>query len=588
MAIPIPNNKYRGFPSNLLAATVYLVMAILTMGGCTKAFGEPNHLADPPLVASVPAAQHTEVLYMLLVSEIALSRQQPELALQNYLKMAEMTHDPAIAEQATQLAINLQAPVEAAISAKLWANTATDNLQAQLIAMTLSIGQSIEEATPYLIRAIDLNPNQADQYLLEIQTRLSDASAKKLTEALNQLAAQRPKNPYVNMAAAQSAALQGDTKNANHLVDIALTLNPNLTSALELKARLIRYVADSDTSALKFLSEKVQAFPENHELRLFYSSALIDSGKTEEAKRQLLTLTKDKPSSGQALVLLSEIYLKENNTSIAIETLKKALDFPETKDAAQFLLGEAEENLGNNQAAIRWYADIQPGSYQIQAIVRAVALLKKQKAYKEAIYLLHSSSPNTLEEQKQLIITEIDLLNMSESSEEAMELANEVLPKLPNDPDILYSHAMTATKLKKWEVAEDDLKKILKQNPNNANALNALGYTLASNKNRLTEALYYLNQALAIAPNNPIFMDNIGWIYYRLGDMQQATTYLKKANKLSEDGDIAAHLGEVLWVNNQKKEAISVWKKAYKKNSDNLLLKDTLKRLNINLKNQSN
>lgn len=576
------NNEYRGFPNHLRVALVYLVTALLTMGASPISMAKSSD-KEESAVAEISPSQHSQVLFLLLTAEIAASRHEEAIALHNYLQAAEITQDPAIAEQATQMAINFQAPLEATMGAELWAKTAPNNLQAQLIAMTLSIGHSSEKALPYLSRAIEINPTQVDQYIMEIQTRLSDSSALKLKEALAEIALQKPKDAYAHLVAAQSAAQQGDIRNANRLVDIALQLIPDLTHALQLKARLIRYSAETDASALKFLAEKVQQFPHNKELMLFYANALIDNGNTAEAKIQLMPVVEDKQLGGQALVTLGDIFLKEDKIAQAKETLTKALEFSDSRDYAQFLLGQVEERQGNIPAAIRWYSDIQPGSYQILATMRAATLLKKIKAYKEAISLLHNATPTTIEEQKQLILAEIDLLNTSNANDEAMELVNEVLPKLPNDPDILYMHAITASKLKKWEIAEESLNKILKQNPNNANAQNAMGYVLSFNKNRWKESIEHLNQALALAPNNPYFMDTLGWVHFRQGDLQQAKTYLQKASSLSDDGEIAAHFGEVLWSNNQKEDAILVWKKALEKNNDHPALLETIRRLHVNL-----
>ncbi len=153
--------------------------------------------------------------------------------------------------------------------------------------------------------------------------------------------------------------------------------------------------------------------------------------------------------------------------------------------------------------------------------------------------------------------------------------------KIPHDEDVLYSHAVTAIKLKKWETAETDLKEILKQNPNHANALNALGYALSFNNGRFDEALVYINQALSLAPNNPLFMDTLGWAYYQSGHYKQSVHYLKIALDLSENPKIAAHLCEALWVNNQKDEAKTILKKALEANKDSEELLDTLKKLKI-------
>lgn len=563
---------------------VYLIILSTTMVfgvAIYPAFGsEPSNIPVPEL----PDSKRQKIIFQILLAEIAASRNENAIALQNYMQAAETTKDPLIAEQATQWAINLQAPTEASQAAELWAKIAPKNLQAQLIAMTLTIGQSVDKAMPYLNKAIELNPQEIDGYIVEIQARLSEKSARHLNEALNKLAKSQPKNPYVLLAAAQSTSQLAKIKEGNQLVDSALTLKPNFTHAIQLKARLIRYESKTDETALQFLAEKVKAFPDNYEIRLFFANALLDNGDIEQAKFQLNQISKNKNFGGQALVLLGEIALKENKFQAANAALQDALEYPQSRDSAQYLLGEAEERQGHLKAAIEWYRNIPAGNIQTLAFLRAANIYKKQKNYKDAIHLLHSASPSSVEEQKQLLLTEIDILNTSKSYEEAMELANDLLSKLPGDAEVLYIHAIIATQQKKWDTAESNLKKILKQNPNNANALNALGHTLSFNKDRLEEALNYLNQALALAPNNPYFMDSVGWTYYRLGDFKQAIHYLTKANTLIDDGEIAAHLGEVLWSNNKKEDAKAIWTKAYQKNKDNAILLDTLKRFKVNVK----
>ena len=424
---------------------------------------------------------------------------------------------------------------------------------------------------------------QVEQHIVDIQTRLSDNSAKNLKDALNQIATDKPDNAYIQLAAAQSSAEQGDIQGALKRVENALGKMPDLTRALQLKARLISFEKKSDLPALEFLNAHLEKFPQNAELRLFYANALIDNEKRDEAKKELLKITDHKTAGGFALVFLGEIYLKESNWKDANQVLKKAMLFPETKENAQYMLGETEELQGNHDTALEWYTQVGPSAFHVPATLRAVLLLKQKKEYADAIYLLHNSTPITLEEQKQLLLAEMDILNASQRHEDTLELANEILTKIPDDPDVLYMRAITATKVKKWDIAELDLKKILKQNPNNANALNALGFTLSFQKERIQEALQHINQALAIAPNNPDFIDSLGWTYYRAGDIPKALTYLKQANDLSDDATIAAHFGEVLWMNNQKDLAMGVWKKALK-NPDAEELKETLNRLKVDLK----
>lgn len=554
---------------------VYLLITFLTMGASNIALAETESSEK----------QNSLVLYNILVAEIAASREMKQVALNHYLKAIKQTKDPAVAEASTLLAISLEAPDEALISAERWAKEDPLNLQAQLITMTLLISQSIEQALPYLTKVIELDPTQNDHALMEVQSRLSESSAKNLKEALNTIALTRPNDPYAHLIAAESAVEQRDIGSATRWVDSALNQKPDLTGAIELKARLIRYQKDSDAPAMRFIKAQLEKFPQNNELRFFYASALLDVEKIEEAKSELKQLVNDPKYGGSALLILADLYLKEKQWKEASSALKKAQAFPDASDGAEYLLGEAEELQGNSSAAIERYSNVNKSPYQIPAVLRAIALLRKTQSYQEAINLIHNSTPTTFEEQKQLLLIEIDLLNASKASDEAMELASDILIKLPGDEDILLSRAITATKLKKLELAETDLKQILKQNPNNANALNALGYVLTFHNHRLNEAIDYIAQALSLAPNNPVFMDTMGWAYYQLGNYTESVRYLKMALDLTQNPQIAAHLGEALWVNNQKNEAKTIWKKALAEHHNDEELLETLKRLKVDLKN---
>jgi tetratricopeptide (TPR) repeat protein len=535
----------------------------------------------------IKSETHQQLLYMLLVAEMAASRDLPSLALPYYLQAAKNSTDPLIAQQATQWAIEFQSPEAAIMGAQLWARHAPDNLQAHLVTTTLLIGQSIQNALPYLTRALEIAPLEVNQNIVSIQSKLSEKSASHLKMALQLIAKDRPNDPYTQLAASQTSASLGDFKNANCLADKALALKSDLTPALELKAQLIRNEDDSDVRALKFLSNKVAAFGNNSELRLFYASALLDANRLDEAKTHLKLLTTDKTVGGQALIFLAEIYISHHDLQTPTSLLKQVLSYPDNRDNAQYLLGEIAEYQGKTIDAIRWYSDINPGAYQIPAILRATALLKGNQDYDRAIHLLKSASPTTLEEQKQLILTEIDVLAISKQPEDASALINEVLAKLPNDPDVLFSHALLSIRLKQWSTAEHNLTSILEADPHHADALNALGYMYSLQNERQVEAKHYISQALKISPNNPAYLDTMGWLEYRLGDNEEALTYLLKAHEYSREAEIAAHLAEVLWAVGKQTEAKLLLMQALKQNPNRDVLKEAIQRLKVNVSSEA-
>lgn len=453
--------------ATIIKNTVYLLILILTMGGCHAVYAEDN-------TSIIAAKQNSLLIYNVLVAEIAASRHMKQVALNYYLKAIKQTNDPTVAEASTLLAISLEAPNEALFSAERWAKEDPLNLQAQLVTLTLLIGTSIEKSLPYLTKIIEIDPEQIDNPIMEVQSRLSDNSAKNLKEALNIIAESRPTDPYAQIIAAESAIEQRDIKSATHWVDSALTQKPDLTRAIQLKARLIRHQKNSDTPAIRYIKNQLDKFPNDNELRFFYASALLDTNNTDDAKLELQKLSDDSKYGGSALLILADIYIKEKDLNTALKALKKAQTFTGASDGAEYLLGEIAELQGDPSKAIERYSNVDKGPYQIPAVLRAIALLKETQNYQEAINLIHNSSPTTFEEQKQLLLSEIDLLNANKESDVAMQLASDILTQLPNDEDILLMRAITATKLKNWEIAESDLKQIITQNPTNTNALSAL------------------------------------------------------------------------------------------------------------------
>lgn len=475
-----PNGGSKGGLSYL---PVYLLLVLLaTHPSDIPLQASPNQrpTQSQPIALTDPQTQPegANALYLLLMAEMAINRNLKPLALKNYLIVANESNDPAIAEEATLLAIHLDATQDALSAAKRWAKIDPKNCQAQLLAMTLLIGTSMDEAIPYLKNAFASNFPNIDQEILEIQLRLTKESARALQRALAYIAETDPQNTIILLSAAQSAAQQKDPKNAKRFVNEALKIDSKMTRAIQLKSRIIHYEKSADL-ALEFLKTEVQKNPSNTELSLFYANALYENEEKKAAANILLPLVNDKIIGGSASMLLAEIYANEKEWIAAKKMLDKALLLPDTQAAAKYLLGEIAEYQKDLPTAIQWYSRVPESPYHIPAILRAVSLLKQTRAFDEAIELLQNGSPTSTEEQKYLLLTEIDLLNLSKKHDEAFQLVNDIIPKLPTDPDVLFSHAITAIKLKKWEIAENDLKQILKQNPNHTSASNILGCVLA-------------------------------------------------------------------------------------------------------------
>ncbi|MCB1848460.1 MAG: tetratricopeptide repeat protein, partial [Halieaceae bacterium] len=144
----------------------------------------------------------------------------------------------------------------------------------------------------------------------------------------------------------------------------------------------------------------------------------------------------------------------------------------------------------------------------------------------------------------------------------ALAVINEALQQMPDSTALRYARAMLAEELGDLALLESDLRRIIAEEPDNATAMNALGYTLANRTRRYEEAYGLISQALALQPNEPAIMDSMGWVLYRMNRNEEALDYLARAYAAFPDPEVAAHLGEVLWVSGDTGKAMQVWQGA--------------------------
>ena len=200
-------------------------------------------------------------------------------------------------------------------------------------------------------------------------------------------------------------------------------------------------------------------------------------------------------------------------------------------------------------------------------------------AIQPAINLLKQQTPaqqeNTLKQLQSLLAKAKD---ESEALNAFYQIASTIkLP--PNDATLMYTYAMAAEKVGRLDVMEKILREILSKNPNDVNALNALGYSLADRNLKLPEAFILINKAHQLSPKDGFILDSLGWINFRLGKNAIALEQLQQAFNIKPEADIAAHAGEVLWVMNQPEQAEEMWRQGQKLDANNSTLKETLKRL---------
>jgi tetratricopeptide (TPR) repeat protein len=247
-------------------------------------------------------------------------------------------------------------------------------------------------------------------------------------------------------------------------------------------------------------------------------------------------------------------------------------------DVVRFYLGQLNEDRKRPDEALKWYSAVAQGEQFIPAQARYAAILAKQGRLPEARKHLQQATASSPQQRVQLTQAEAQLLRDANAYQEAFDVLGQALAQMPDNPDLLYDHAMAAEKLNRLDILEANLKQLIKLRPDHAHAYNALGYTLADRNQRVEEAYRLIETALKLAPDDPFIQDSMGWVLYRMGRNQEGLDYLQRAFKQRPDAEIAAHLGEVLWVLDQRDGARKIWTEALKAHPDNELLQGTVKR----------
>lgn len=520
----------------------------------------------------------------LLTAELALSRQQPLVALNSYLEAAKLSRDADIAQAATQLAIEMMLDKQAIEATKLWAELSPNNLEPQLVAITLLVNFEPKSIEKYMKQALAVAPNEFPESMQLIHSQIPESSRAILLARMESLVKDTPNDPYALIALAYIKVQTGELDEVQKLTKKALTIKPDATIAIELQAKLISHNGGNDLPAIEYLEKKTIENPSDERLRMFLASALVDNNLYTKAKKHLNNLTESSNHKGQALFLLSEVHIIENNYDLAIDALKKCRDIKSVSGKSKYMLGQIYELQGKDNLAIAEYKSVEDEVLQLTSLLRAVELLKQQKKYEEALDTIGSANPQTLPEQKQILLIELDLMIALDNTEKAMYLVNHALKALPNDIDFLYMRSIMANKLNQPNIAESDLNKILSLNPNHANALNILGYTLSAQKERHEEALEYLNRAIQISPNNPNIMDSMGLLLFRMGQLQDSLSWLEKAYSLQPEAGIAVHLSEVLYALGKHKKALDVIDDAMTKSPGHHELKRIKDKIHIHSK----
>jgi uncharacterized protein (TIGR02996 family) len=417
---------------------------------------------------------------------------------------------------------------------------------------------------------------------LVAQLLLSVVNGDIGTKLLGQLGAlpELPGGPDVAVLLSQIAAQLKQPGLALDLADRAVARYPDSAAALAWRGRLLATEEPKDPARAKLDFERaLKLDPENRTMRLAYAAVLDDGGDSAAAARFL-----GKGKQDDDMLVARAAYAARGNDESELKAsyaALKALPPPRT-DPRLELLGQLGDLTGAKKEAMAFYREIGRGERWLAAQLRIAVLLDDLGQHDEAFAALKALRSEGIDDDDKLaesFLLEAELRLRRKERDAAMAVYESGLKALPDERRLLYARALLAEQMDRITEAERDLRRIVELNPDDADALNALGYTLADRTERHEEALGLIEKALAKKPDEPAIIDSMGWVQFRMGRRDEALKYLRRAYELKPDPEIAAHLGEVLWSGGEKDQARKVWEQGRKLEPKNELLKQTVNRL---------
>ena len=518
--------------------------------------------------------------YNLMVAEIALNQGNTEVAVKHYLDVALSQDNPEIAERAVRVAVYGQDLEAAIVAAQRWIELDPNRVEARQVIAAIYVRQDkIQEAFTYLddlIQTSDLEDEQLFPPLLGILAREKNANTVLAVSLL--IAQKNPDRAYAQYLHGMLSAQNGRAEAALEYIDRSIALQ-EIEGVHATRAKILLGLGRSDEAVLS-LSKAVENDPDDQALRLTYARLLVDIKDYEKARIQFEKLHMASPDDAELLYTLGLLSLESQRLDDAEKYMMKLVELNQREGEAQYYLGRIFENRKQYDAAIEWYKKVHVGDYKFDAQLRIADMLGISGRTDEAVQHLDAILKGSQSDGSlvRIYIAKGELLRAARRYEEAMTVFNTALEIVPGNSDLLYSRALVAERLGRIDMLEADIKLILKTEPNNAHALNALGFTLADQTDRYEEAYAYIKRAIEINPDDAAIIDSWGWIHYRLGDYEKAIELLRKALSRFDDAEIASHLGEVLWVSGKQDEARSIWQKALKKSPDAPALHSVMQR----------
>ena len=605
----MPNPFPRHRVSRPLVRSAIALLAFLALNHAAWA-----QAAEGPELKLAPEANSAldgPLFYQLLIGEIELRAGEPGEAYQIILDAARRNKDERLFLRATEIALQGRAGDQALTAVKAWRLALPESTEAlrYQVQLLVQLNRTPETYEPVQL-LVKLTPVMQRPALIGALPRLF---ARSTDRALSAALIEQVLQPYMDAPdtriAARVTAGRGwlgalDGAKALAYAQRAHAQDPQSEAPAALALEMLPGTPAADAIVQGHLAAK----PDSHAVRLLYVRSLLGTQRYADATMQLGTLTRAAPQMAQAWLTLGALHLQLREPAPATVALQKYVDLvqagepaatidtagapadedaPASKEDALtrgwLLLSQAADLQGDFKAAEGWLAKIDNPQRALEVQSRRASMLAREGKVAQARELIRRIPEREPGDARAKVLAEAQVLREAQLWADANTVLAQANLKFPDDVDLIYEQSMMFEKLNRLTDMERLLRRVIELKPDHQHAYNALGYSLAERNVRLPEARTLIRRALELSPGEPSITDSLGWVEYRLGNRDEAIRLLRDAYRGQPDAEIAAHLGEVLWVSGQLAEAKRVWREARGRDAKNEVLRETLARLRVDL-----
>ncbi|MDI1246550.1 MAG: tetratricopeptide repeat protein [Rhodoferax sp.] len=574
----------------------YRLLFTLLTTCCVNVHAQATAPTEAPATSS---ALDGQLFYQLLLGEFNAQAQEPAAAFSLLLDAARKTGDEALFRRSVQLALRARSGDSALQAAKAWQEALPTSQEANrfVLQILLNLNRPAETLeTLKRLLALTPAPERADT-IWAIPGLYERTSNKQLAVTV----VQKALTPLFNdpKLGATAWATLGRLWMAAGNPDAALsaaTKAQSFATHQEHPAWLALSLMRAEVTQAESLVKNYLANGPSTEFRMAYAQTLLLAKRHAEALKELQSIIQQQPDNAAATLLQGALHLEIAQLDAAQADFLRYLELMKAQTTAPTSLptprGLSQAYLSLAQIALlrkdlpqaqNWLQRVDHPDDFLPAQLRLAGLMAQQGQLEAALTLIRSLPERKASDARLKRSAEVQLLRDQKQFSLARSVLETALADDPEDTETVYDLAMLAEKMDDLVEMERLLRQLMLAKPEDPQAYNALGYALADRGQRLPEARQLIENALALTPNDPFIVDSLAWVAFRMGQNDEALRLLRNAFSQRPDAEIAAHLGEVLWVSGHADEARKIWREGLELNPDNETLKATLQRLRVAL-----